>query len=257
MTPPNDSSPKRRLSDRLNAWVKKTFSGRPLRQGIAIFVALLVLSVAAIAVTRGPEADTVAPSDIGLAEEENEEEAEPSPSPSEEPSPTSSEAPEESNTEPSPEATLECRNSTNPDCGPFYWDPPPGENKPLTVDVQVNPQRPQAGEKVIFTIFVRDRDAKIDRQCISHRDFGDGSPPEGCEMTGFCPTMYGPWDTPPKGPDEWEFTLDHVYEEAGEYTATFRFISAGGPDPGCPHPHPYASSGEGSVTFVVEESGLG
>ncbi|MBW3590117.1 MAG: PKD domain-containing protein [Actinobacteria bacterium] len=254
MNEPGDSSSVRWLFDRVSAWVNRTFTRHPFRQAIAILVALLVLSVVAFAVTRGPDTEAVVT--IGLAEEQNEQKAQPSPSPSEEPSPTSSEAPEESNTEPSPEATLECRNSINPNCGPFYWDPPPGENNPLTVDVTYTPENPKAGETVTFRLTVREPDARIEKECNFRWQFGDGrwGPDGGCVAMPACAGKYGRWDTPPRQPDEWKFTVDHVYESAGEYTARFHLQSAGG-DRGCGHP--YASSGEGSVTFVVQEAGPG
>jgi len=53
----------------------------------------------------------------------------------------------------------ECRNSTNPQCGPFRWDPQPLPNRPMRVDVQIAPSHPRPGDVVTFTVVASDPDA--------------------------------------------------------------------------------------------------
>ncbi len=52
---------------------------------------------------------------------------------------------------------LVCRNSTNPDCGDFYWDPEPVPNTPPEVEIlSIAPEQPIAGDEVTITYRVRD-----------------------------------------------------------------------------------------------------
>src|SRR4051794_35004310 len=57
----------------------------------------------------------------------------------------------------SPASTaLPCRNSTNPACGNFSWDPPPGDNRPIEWRLTYSPQNPKTGEKVTFQLHATD-----------------------------------------------------------------------------------------------------
>src|SRR5207237_8555999 len=54
--------------------------------------------------------------------------------------------------------TLICRDSTNPACGAFRWDPPPAPDHPLTVTVTYSPAHPPvAGPRTCHYVNV-DRD---------------------------------------------------------------------------------------------------
>ena len=163
--------------------------------------------------------------------------------------------------------TIVCRNSSNPACGPFYWDPPPGPNQPLTVEVHYTPAAPRAGETVTFYVTATDPDARFfNTVCYLFSDNGAG--PAGCGtahndgMTNFnpptydpyCGPKYGPW-TPPARPGRESLGspegsgVTHVYSTPGTYTATFRFDSEATT---CRFAGPYASHGEGTVTVVVQ-----
>ena len=146
---------------------------------------------------------------------------------------------------------LRCHNSTNPECGRFRWDPKPGSNSPISIQVTFSPQSPTAGEEVIFTVSISDPDAMIHRDSYSV-SFGEGGTvvdPRGpLEDFPSCDRRYGPWAPPRKVSDHWETTFTHVYESAGTYTAGFAF-----------HSHnfdqcqdAYGSRGAGSVTLTVE-----
>jgi hypothetical protein len=92
---------------------------------------------------------------------------EPSPSPNHQPelspeapdpTPTSSASPSASGS--ATPANTVCRNSYEPSCGPFFWDPEPAPNRPLIVEiVRYSPQHPTVGDTITFFIRLRDADA--------------------------------------------------------------------------------------------------
>ena len=159
--------------------------------------------------------------------------------------------------------SLVCRNSTDPRCGPFYWDPDPGPNQPLTVTVRYVPEHPHAGEAVTFYVTAHDPDAQwfwgvgeefgddprggaaIDGMAVSADD-----QPDYCEAQKF-----GPWTPPPRVDSAEtlgntpESGVPHTYSAAGTYTARFWFRSD---STRCGLHEPYGSSGEQSVQVVVE-----
>ena len=143
--------------------------------------------------------------------------------------------------------TLVCRNSTNPACGPFRWDPPPGPNSPLTVQVTYSPSSPKAGETVTFHVVVDDPDAKINRVCNYNAVYGDGSVQPGCGSSALCAAVYGPWTPPARVADHYGTDFQHTYATAGTYTASFSFQSTSF----C-YPDPYGSQGSGSATVTVQ-----
>ena len=145
-----------------------------------------------------------------------------------------------------------CRNSVDPGCGPFRFDPQPGPDSPMTVQVVAEPASPRAGEPVLFRLTLHDPDG------VSHAsstfDFGDAGIGE-MAPSGRC-EKYGAWDPP--GPDTAHATeaqdVRHTYSRPGTYTATFAFeagpyecvdSTTGRGD------RPYATSAAGSVTVVV------
>jgi hypothetical protein len=173
-----------------------------------------------------------------------------------------------------PPTTLWCRNSTDPRCGPFRWDPEPGPNAPLTVTITFTPERPKAYDEVRFFVTASDPDARITSNicnrfgdetspgpdgwgtCISAVSFGpDGPPPP----SPYCaPEKYGPWSPPPpeggstalgNPPSE---GVPHTFTAAGTYRVGWRFTSA---SEWCGPNEPYASTGEGFVHVVVAPAG--
>ena len=98
-----------------------------------------------------------------------------------------------------PSTTLPCRNSTDPACGPFRWDPPPGPNQPVAIEITHSPSAPQVGEQVTVTVHVAEADSQIDGVTVS---FGDEEvltlpPASVVACDGAAPA--GPW-TPPRPP---------------------------------------------------------
>lgn len=144
-----------------------------------------------------------------------------------------------------------CRNSTDPACGPFRFDPQPGADNPMTVEVTVEPAAPVAGQPMVFHIILTDPDGvSYDGTNFNFGNSGiGGSTPEEC-------AKFGPWDPPARDPASATQTVNvvHTYFEAGTYTATF-FFDAGPFD--CVDSvtgrgdRPYASSATGTVTVVV------
>ena len=144
-----------------------------------------------------------------------------------------------------------CRNSTDPECGPFRFDPQPGANNPMTVQVTIEPASPVAGQPMVFHITLTDPDGvSYDGTNFNFGNSGiGGSTPEPC-------TKFGPWDPPARDPASATQTVNvtHTYFEAGSYTATF-FFDAGPFD--CVDSvtgrgdRPYASSATGTVSVQV------
>ena len=138
---------------------------------------------------------------------------------------------------------LACRNSREPACGAFRWDPPPPANQPMRLSVTVTPSQPRVGQKVTFQVVAEDPDGDITGERV---DYGDGG---GQSVPGqpSCATAHGPW-TPPKATSgRLAKTYEHSYSAAGNFTAAFTFRSHGP----CPDPTVYASEGSLSVPLVV------
>ena len=131
-----------------------------------------------------------------------------------------------------PAARTGCRNSNDPGCGAFYWDPQPPPDQPLTINVRFAPDPPRAGEEVAFDIEYFDPDApELACPIIA---FGDDASPTHCDPAPRVCGRYGPW-TPPE-----PRTLDtrrsevHVYQQPGSYELVFGGTSVTpGVDPGC------------------------
>jgi hypothetical protein len=136
-------------------------------------------------------------------------------------------------------ATPICRNSTNPDCGPFYWDPDPAPNQPLALSATYSPQNPHVGETVTFMIHAEDPDGDIG--CVSL------TPPSGDSLGGVCgggpgigcsSEPQGPWDTPSAHPSAVDRTYTYTFDHSGSYTLPLEATSYGGPFPQTPDQPP-------------------
>jgi len=134
-----------------------------------------------------------------------------------------------------------CRNSANPDCGPFFWDPAPAPNQQLSIDVTATatPTSNPGGRNVTFAVRVADPDHPVTDNC-AQIDFGDGSAVDRrpCSFPP-CPDAHGAWEPPPAVAGDRTFSFAHRYS-GGTYTATFTFHTDD--DPPCPNP--YGSAGQ-------------
>ena len=151
----------------------------------------------------------------------------------------------------SPPPVVTCRNSTDPACGPFRFDPQPAVDVAMTVQAVVEPASPVAGQELVFRLTLVDPDGGTPGSSIF--DFGDSA--IGESSFAMC-DKYGPWD-PPAGdaPTATEVQeVRHTYASAGTYTATFSFeagpfecvdaVTGRGDTP-------YASPGSATVVVVV------
>lgn len=127
-----------------------------------------------------------------------------------------------------------CRNSTDPSCGEFSWDPQP-ENKPMTFDASVSTTTPKAGEPITVTMHAADADATVSacpEPSSTNEVSGDGY--GGCFQTASCRVgspRYGPWDPPPPASaseETWSFTV--TFTTAGRKTITLSVGSVSDPD---------------------------
>jgi hypothetical protein len=147
--------------------------------------------------------------------------------------------------------TVACRNSSDPACGPFRFDPQPGLDAPMFVHIVVGPPSPVAGQEVEFTVTLTDPDG-VSRAGSTY-NWGDSGVGESsvhpCEK-------YGPWDPPARDPARATevLTLRHTYAQPGTYKVVFFFTG----DPfDCVDSvtgrgdRPYASSASGTVTIEV------
>lgn len=150
--------------------------------------------------------------------------------PAEDPTAASSDDPNPGDGDKQPEPTtttavLVCRNSSDPRCGDFYYDPEPDPNQPLTITVTVEPAVPVAGQEVVFTVEVEDPDAEpLPNDCRQEVWFGDEEfRSTTCPVHYHCLDRTGPWDPPEKRPYRDVHEFRHVYEESDTYTVTFVF----------------------------------
>ena len=144
---------------------------------------------------------------------------------------------------------LMCRNSFDPRCGPFRWDPEPGPNAPVTVDITFSPEHPRVGDEVMFTIRIVDPDAARILNSTSLCLDDPGSACVSAMRLERC-EWYGPWDPPSPTPGAWTHAATHTFEVAGTFTASY-LVATG--NTGCGQAQdPYASQESGKATVVVE-----
>lgn len=137
-------------------------------------------------------------------------------------------------------------NSVDPACGPFSWDPPPGENQGLDIElVSISPEEPRAGQAVTVGFLVKDPDHLVTGNC-STVTFGDGGSQGSCPPLA-CEDAHGVWDARAQ-PGSNEITFDHIYASPGTFhlTATFHTDRDRCPDP-------YGSAGEKTIDVTVTE----
>lgn len=131
-----------------------------------------------------------------------------------------------------PTARVGCRNSNDPACGAFSWDPQPPPDQPLTINVRFAPDPPRAGEEVAFDIEYLDPDAP--ELACSVIAFGDDAAPTHCDLAPRPCGRYGPWTPPAPRALDTRRSEVHVYQQPGTYELVFGGTSVTpGVDPGC------------------------
>jgi hypothetical protein len=150
--------------------------------------------------------------------------------------------------------SLICRQSVDPACGRFRWEPPPGENRGLTIDVSSSPEAPRVGDTVTFTVRVTDPDHIVTGNC-TEVDLGVNGTfvPHGC-VPPPCPAAHGPWSPPAQHTGSQTFTFTETYPEARTYTARFTFRTD---RDGCPDPYGSSDTATVNVSIAPPAQGQG
>jgi hypothetical protein len=140
-----------------------------------------------------------------------------------------------------------CRNSTDPRCGSFRWDPDPGPNQPATGQLSWT-QSTGTDHKVSFRVVANDPDANPIQTC--HVSYGDSinevCDPRPAVDPNFCPKQYGPWTPPTAQKGDVDTTIEHTYSQPGRYDVSFEVRSAMND---CNNP--YASTATLTATVIV------
>ena len=149
-----------------------------------------------------------------------------------------------------PTPTRPCRNSTDPGCGPFRWDPPPAPNQPLVIQIDDSPSTPQVGERVTVTVHAAEADSQIDSVSVSFGDEEAVTLPPASVVACDGDSPAGPWTPPDATPDQTVATYGHTYSRPGDYTIAAYGASVDFLHPTCP-PNPYASQGTATAAIHV------
>ena len=137
-----------------------------------------------------------------------------------------------------PDGRRPCRNSFDPACGAFYWDPPVSANTPIALRVSVEPVHAVAGQPLSISVEWSDSEARLGFHklstpgaCEPREDgscawLGGGSTPN----QGLClQTPQGPWDPPPVAGTGGFETVRRAYLEPGTYEWTVQISVSSGP----------------------------
>lgn len=104
-----------------------------------------------------------------------------------------------------------CRNSSDPACGTFRWDPAPSANQPLEARFTKEPAGPiAAGSEFVFEVEWSDGDAELTYDQLSTGGGLLGAP---CSMEA----RYGPSTPPPVAPGRGVLRYPTTFPAAGEY----------------------------------------
>ena len=135
--------------------------------------------------------------------------------------------------------TVVCRNSTNPACGEFRWDPSVG-NASLVASFATAPATAFVGEPVTFEVDWSDPDAD---------DFGTVHSVNGAAVGAPCSTerRYGPWTPPPAQPGSGRVSFTETFAAAGTYRIVVDLWTGNV----CDHPH--ASEAHVVTTVTVTD----
>ena len=150
-----------------------------------------------------------------------------------------------------------CRNSTDPRCGAFAWDPAPEPNQPLTITLDVSPEQPEAGDEVTVHVVAVDPDAAVTTNggMYFFRDPYDRGAQIGfAYVVENTPDRFGPWTPPVPTPGRLEMSFSHTFSQPGDFEFLFGVLSGDEADPGNVTRNPYASAGEASVRITVGAS---
>lgn len=142
-------------------------------------------------------------------------------------------------TAPAPAAAPQCRNSEDPVCGPFRWDPTPAPNQALTARFIDPPSTWDGQSNLDVEVEFSDPDSYF----IWSQSYIDEQP--RTRDCSWVKPRYGPWTPPPVRPTGGTFTAYLHFEAQGPGTHTISLALATGT---CGDP--YAS--DAVISFTVE-----
>ncbi len=143
-----------------------------------------------------------------------------------------------------------CRNSTDPACGFFHWDPAP-TNRAATLTITVPDGPIVAGQEVPVTLTMSDPDGAVTLDCFSVALSGSGMSGGSCSATNpvDCPPRYGPWTPPAPQPSQAATDTIVTFDQPGTYVVSAEVTAADG----CDNVDPYRSGATASITVQVAE----
>lgn len=142
--------------------------------------------------------------------------------------------------------TTVCRNSDDPACGPFRWDPKP-TNQPAQLTIGV-PDTIVAGELVQLTLTMSDPDGPVPFECVAVNLDRPGTSTGSCSVTReVCPTRHGPWAPPAPDGGRATTTTAVQFDETGTYEIRVTVD----PPTGCDNVDPYRSGATATRTVEV------
>ena len=103
-----------------------------------------------------------------------------------------------------------CRNSIDPVCGEFRWDPPPAPNQPLIAEFTKKPAEAAVGQPVEFEVAWSDADAGLSYDRFSTNGIALAT---SCSLT----PRFGPWTTPAAVGGGGKLPYTATFPELGEY----------------------------------------
>jgi hypothetical protein len=144
--------------------------------------------------------------------------------------------------------TLDCHNSTDPDCGPFHYDPPLPANRPTHITIASDDPTPVVGQPVTFTVTVDDPDGQGPGRCgdfdadathVEPTTSTAAKTASACAMTASADPAashgYGAWDPPSTVPGHVVLTYTVTYQEDGPHKVSYSTFDVGQcGDDGCP-----------------------
>lgn len=103
-----------------------------------------------------------------------------------------------------------CRNSVDPACGDFRWDPPPSPNQPLVAEFTKKPAEATVGLTVDFEVAWSDGDARLSFDHFST---------DGIAIANSCSLgpRFGPWTTPAAVGGSGRLPYTATFPEPGDY----------------------------------------
>lgn len=121
-----------------------------------------------------------------------------------------------------PPTTVACRDSRDPQCGEFRWDPPPAPNQPLTAGFVDAPTTATVGQEVLFIVSWADPDATLSFANFSVTTEGGVGLGQACTQE----QRYGPWTPPPPAGGSGEVEELYTFSAPGTYFVTMSLGTA-------------------------------